>query len=219
MKLRLPKGILRGPKGAIYNRHELEVVPSMPCKVLVVIRKPELSEQIKSILLPRGYVVTDACVSGMQALRSINSRPADIAIAGFTLPDMSGMEFAGAILDKCDCSVLLLTPPEQMVFVKEQTGCMDIVPLQRPATAQAMLSALELMEHYRGRLRKVSDEARKLKSDLERRALAEKAKVLLMHKLSMTEAEAWRCLQKRAMDSGRTLKDVAAQVLELYRNQ
>lgn len=191
----------------------------MPCNVLIAVRKPELAEQIRGVLTSRGYLVTDICVSGMQGLRSAASRPVDIAIVGFTLTDMSGLEFAGDVIEKCDCSVLLLTPPEQMAYIKEQAGSMDVVTLQRPATAQAMLSALELMEHYRSRIRKVSDEAHKLKADLERRALAEKAKVLLMHRLSMTEAEAWRYLQKRAMDSGRTLKDVAAQVLELYKSK
>jgi response regulator NasT len=155
----------------------------------------------------------------MQGLRSAASRPVDITVVGFTLNDMSGLEFAGDLLEKSDCSVLLLTPPEQMAYVKEQAEGMDVVPLARPVTAQALLATMELIEHYRSRLRKVSDEAQKLKSDLERRALAEKAKVLLMHRMQMSEAEAWRYLQKRAMDSGRTLRDVAAQVLELYKNK
>lgn len=188
----------------------------MPCNVLIAVRKPELAEQIRAILTSRGYLVSDACVSGMQALRTAATHPVDIAIVGFTLSDMSGLEFAGDLLDKCDCSVLLLTPPEQMSYIREQTGSMDIVALQRPATAQAMLSTLELMQHYRTRLKKASDEAQKLKVDLDRRAVAEKAKVLLMHKLSMTEAEAWRYLQKRSMDSGMALRDIAGQILELY---
>lgn len=191
----------------------------MPCNVLIAIRKPELAGQIRAILAGRGYTVTDACISGSQGLRSAASRPADVAIVGYTLNDMSGLEFAGDLLEKCDCSVLLLTPPEQMSYVKEQAGNMDIVALQRPATAQQLLSTLELIEHYRSKIRKVSAEAQKLRQDLDRRALAEKAKVLLMHKLAMTEAEAWRYLQKRSMDSGRTLKDIATQVLELYKNR
>jgi two-component system, response regulator PdtaR len=114
---------------------------------------------------------------------------------------------------------MLLTPPDQMDYVKQQAGASDIVALQRPATAQAMLSTLELMQHYRSRIKKVSDEARKLRVDLDKRALAEKAKVVLMHRMGMTEAEAWRYLQKRSMDTGRTLKDIATQVLELYKGK
>lgn len=186
----------------------------MPCNALLVLRKPELNEQIRSILASRGYGISGMCTSGAQGLIAADTHPVDIAIVGFALPDMPGLEFATNLLMKRDCSVLLLTPPEQMVYVKEQTADMDVVALPRPATAQAMLSTLELIQHYRSRLRKASDEAAKLKSDLDRRALAEKAKVALMNRRGMSEAEAWRYLQKRAMDTGRTLKDVSEQVLE-----
>lgn len=189
----------------------------MPCNVLIAIRKPELAAQIRSFLLARGYTVTAVCESGMQALHTAAARPADIVIAGFTLPDMSGLDFSMSLLEKCDCSVLLLTPQEQIEWAREQAGALDIVTLAVPATAQAMLSSLELMQHYRARIRAASDEARRARSDLERRALAEKAKVALMHSMGMSEAEAWRCLQKRAMDTGRTLRSVAEQVLEQTR--
>lgn len=190
----------------------------MQCSILIVVRKPELTDQIKAILTSRGYLITDTCSSGMQGLRSAASHPADIAIVGFSLPDMSGLEFAGDLLEKCDCSVMLLTPADQIDYVNQQAKSMDVVALQRPATAQALLSTLELMLHYRSRIKKVSDEAQKLRGDLDRRALAEKAKVLLMRKLAMSEAEAWRYLQKRAMDTGRTLRDISTQVLEQYKS-
>jgi response regulator NasT len=189
----------------------------MPCNALLVLRKPELNEQIRAILVSRGYGISGTCTSGAQGLFTADTHPVDVAIVGFTLPDMPGLEFAMNLLEKRDCSILLLTPPEQMEYVKHQAGDMDIVALPRPATAQAMLSTLELMQHYRSRLRKAADEASRLKADLDRRALAEKAKVSLMHHRGMSEAEAWRYLQKRAMDTGRTLKSVAEQVLEQMR--
>jgi AmiR/NasT family two-component response regulator len=185
----------------------------MPCNALIVMRKPELAEQIRLILVSRGYTVSGVCASGAQGLQTASSHVVDVAIVGFSLVDMSGLDFAMNLLEKEDCSVMLLTPPEQIAYVKEQAGKQDIVALQKPSTAQAMLSTLELMQHYRSRLRHAGDEAKKLRADLDRRALAEKAKVALMHAKGMSEAEAWRYLQKRAMDTGRTLQDTAEQVL------
>jgi two-component system, response regulator PdtaR len=186
----------------------------MPSNALLVMRKPELNEQIRAILVSRGYGISGTCTSGAQGLIVADTHAVDVSIVGYALPDMTGLEFAMNLLMKRDCSVLLLTPPDLMEYVKQQSGELDIVALPKPATAQQMLSALELIQHYRTRLRKASDEANKLKADLDRRALAEKAKVALMHHRGMSEAEAWRYLQKRAMDTGRTLKDVAQQVLE-----
>ena len=191
----------------------------MPCNVLIVNRRPELVEQLIAVLQPRGYVIQDACASGMQGLRSASARPVDIAIVGFTLSDMSGLEFAADLLDKCDCSVLMITPQDQVSYVKEQSQGMDVVPLPRPVTAQGLLSTLELMQHYRTRIRRVSDESQKLRSDLDRRALADRAKVALMQHTELTEAEAWRFLQKRSMDTGTSLRDVANQVLDQYKDE
>ena len=190
----------------------------MPCNVLLVIRKPEMMQQMSAILASRGYTVTDQCVSGTQGLRSNASHPADIAVVGYTLSDMSGLDFACDLQQNSDCSVLLMAPQDQMVYIKERSGSMDIVALPRPVTAQALLSALEMSEHYRHRLRRANDEAKKLKSDLDRRAVAEKAKVVLMNRLQMSEAEAWRYLQKRSMDTGTSMKDIAMRVLELYKS-
>jgi two-component system, response regulator PdtaR len=189
----------------------------MPCNALIVVRKPELTDQIKAVIAPRGYTIQGASTSGAQGLQMAAVHSVDIAIVGFALPDMPGLEFSMNLLEQSGSSALLLTPPDLIEYVRQQAGELDIVPLSQPATAQALLSALELMQHYRTRLRKAGDEARKLRDDLDRRALAEKAKVALMHGRGMSEAEAWRYLQKRAMDTGRTLAGVAQQVLGQYR--
>lgn len=185
----------------------------MPCNVLVAVRKPELAGQIRDVLVARGYRSPEACLSGAQALRSAATHAIDIALIGFTMPDMPGLELARNLLEQSDCSVLLLTPADQVEYVKRQIGALDIVPLQMPATAQAMLDALDLMQHYRSRVQAAEGQARKLRESLERRAIAEKAQAVLM-KNGMSEAESWRYLQKRAMDTGRTLKSVAEQVLK-----
>ncbi len=206
-----------GKAGTAKSQEEVE--PRMPCNVLLVLRKPDLIRQIRAILTSRGYAVSDGCVSGMQALRSAATHPVDIAIVGYTLNDMSGLDFSMDLLSNSDCSVLLMTPPDQMVYVKEQIGSADVVPVPRPVTAQALLSTLELIGHYRSKLTRANEETKKLKQDLDRRAVAEKAKVVLMNRLQMSEAEAWRYLQKRSMDTGTSLKEIALRVLELYKTE
>jgi response regulator NasT len=188
----------------------------MLSNILIVNRRTELVQQIKSVLVPRGYAVIDSCASGMQALRSASSHPVDIAIVGFVLSDMSGLEFAASLLDNVECSVLMITPQDQAAYVKEQARGMDIVPLPRPVTVQGLLSTLELIEHYRSRIHRANDAAEKLRSDLDRRMLADRAKAVLMKHTAMAEADAWRWLQKRSMDTGVSLREVAMQVLAQY---
>ncbi len=186
------------------------------CSILLALRQRESIEQIKNILTPRGYSLIDSCTSGMQALRVAGLSHIDIAIVGFTLSDMPGLTFANDLLSQQACSVLMLTPPEQINYVRNNAGANDIVCLPRPVTPQSLLTSIDLILQYRDRIQCITQETQKLKTDLKRRAIAEKAKTLLMHKLNMTESDAWRYLQKQSMDSGRPLQDVAETVIKEY---
>jgi response regulator NasT len=57
-------------------------------------------------------------------------------------------------------------------------------------------------------------ESSKLNRRLEARVLLDKAKGKLMDERGMTEAEAFRWLQKKAMDERRPVRDVARELLE-----
>lgn len=186
------------------------------CSILLTLRHQESIEQIKNILVPKGYMIVDSCSSGMQALRVAGLNHIDIAIVSFTLSDMPGLTFANDLLSQHSCSVLMITPPEQMNYIRNNAGPNDIVCLPRPITPQALLTSIDLILQYKERIRCISRETQKLKVDLERRSLAEKAKTLLMKKLNMSESDAWRHIQKQSMDSGIPLQEVAENIIHEY---
>ena len=137
----------------------------MRCSVLIVIRHQENMEQMSVILASRGYQITDTCTSGAQALRCAANRPCDIAIVGFSLPDMTGLDFAEDLQGICNASVLLIVPPEQMSYARKSVGDLDVSCLARPI---------------------------------------------------ITEADAWRQMQKQSMDTGKPLEHVARHILDIY---
>ncbi|MCX7772993.1 MAG: ANTAR domain-containing protein, partial [Clostridia bacterium] len=186
------------------------------CSILLTLRQQESIDQIRSILAPRGYLIVEACTSGMQALRVAGMNHIDIAIVGFTLSDMPGLTFANDLLSQYNCSVLMITPPEQINYVRQNAGPNEIICLPRPVTAQSLLTSIDLILQYKERFEHITRETRKLKSDLDRRAIAEKAKTLLMNKMNMGEAEAWRYIQKQSMDSGIPLQEVAEAIIKEY---
>lgn len=191
----------------------------MSCNILIALRQQESIDQIKNILAPRGYTIIDTCTSGMQALRIAGMNTIDIAIVGFTLSDMPGLTFANDLLSRCTCSVLMITPPEQINYVRSSAGPHDIICLPRPVTPAALLTSLDLILQYKERIACITRETQKLKMDLERRAIAEKAKTVLMNKLGLSEAEAWRTIQKRSMDSGTPLQEVAEAIIREYKHR
>lgn len=186
------------------------------CSILIALRHQESIEQIKNILSSKGYMIADSCSSGMQALRVAGLSHIDIAIVGFTLSDMPGLTFANDLLSQHSCSVLMITPPDQVNYIRNNAGANDIVCLPRPITPQALLTSIDLILQYRERIKCISREAQKLKLDLERRSVAEKAKTLLMRKLNMSESDAWRHIQKQSMDTGKPLQEVASVIINEY---
>lgn len=188
----------------------------MRCNVLIVIRHQENMEQMSVILTSRGYQITDTCSSGMQGLRCAGNRPCDIAIVGFSLPDMTGLAFAEDLQDICNASVLLIVPPEQMSYARQSVGDLDVSCLARPITAGGLTASMDMLLQFRERYRRMQNETKKLKEGLERRGLADKAKSVLMKGLGLTEADAWRQMQKQSMDTGKPLEYVARHILDIY---
>ena len=188
----------------------------MRCNVLIVMKNKETVDQMSGILAARGCNVTDTCTGGMQGLRSAGTRPCDIALVGFSLPDMTGLAFAEALAGISTASVLLVVPPEQMSFVRHNAGQLDVTCLPRPVTPQALATSIDMLLQFRERYQRMQEEARKLKSGLEQRNLAEKAKQALMKSMGLTESEAWRHIQKQSMDTGKPLGQVARHILDIY---
>ena len=188
----------------------------MRCNVLMAIRHQETMEQMSGILAPLGCQITDTCTTGMQALRSAGNRPCDIAIAGFNLPDMTGLAFAENLHDICGASVLLIVPPEHMSYARQSIGDLDVSCLARPVTSAGLVTSIDMIMQFRERYRRMQNETKKLTDALDRRNLADKAKSALMKGLGLAEAEAWRQMQKQSMDTGRPMEQVARHILDIY---
>ncbi len=188
----------------------------MRCRVLLVLRNEETIAQMSGILSSRGCHITASCTTGMAGLRSAGLHPCDIAIVGFTLPDMTGASFSENLAGICDASVLLIVPAEQMAFARETTGSLDVSCLARPVTAQGLVASIDMMMQFRDRVQRLQAETKKLREGLARRGLAERAKTALMNSLGLSEAEAWRRMQKQSMDTGKPLEQVARHMLDIY---
>jgi response regulator NasT len=181
-------------------------------------RSADSVDKYKDALNKAHYSVIAASTSGMELLRDLAHRELDIAVVGMTLCDMAGIAFACDLIGHTSCSVLMVVPPEQIEYVSSLAGDRDIVCIARPVNAQALCASIDTMLHYRRRLKSLSDEADILRDKIQSRALAEKAKTALMNRMKMTESEAWKFLQKRSMDSGKTMQEVAKQMLDFLNN-
>ena len=184
-------------------------------RITVAVQNVQAAEKIKNVLQQNGYSVADVCASSNEMLRRVRMNPPDILLINFDMPDMTGLEAARIVGDENLCSIILLVDSDQREFCNGRVEDHDITMFVKPLNRIALLSAIDTVMQSRRRIRKMSDELFTLKRGMEERKLVERAKGILMKRKSISEAEAYRRIQKMSMDSRVSMKDIAQKIIEL----
>ncbi len=90
--------------------------------------------------------------------------------------------------------------------------------LHNPISQDALVQSLKTLAHCRLRMQQLRARAEKLSRTLEERKLIDRAKGRLMDTLHITESEAHYHIQKKSMDCGRRIADVAQEILDSAEN-
>ena len=184
-------------------------------RITVAVHDAQAAEKIKNALQQNGYSVADLCTSSNDMLRKVRMNPPDILLINFDMPDMTGLEASRIVGDENLCSIILLVNSDQREFCIGRVEDYDITMFVKPINRIALLSTIDTVVQSRIRIRKLSDELFTLKRGMEERKLVERAKGILMKKKSISEAEAYRRIQKMSMDSRVSMKDIAQKIVEL----
>ena len=179
--------------------------------IVIAFPKKEVAQNIRKILSQSGYSVQAVCSTGAQALASVNNLENGILICGSRFIDMMYMEIRDYL------------PPEfQMLLIASPTSIQErevenLVCLELPMKVHELLQTLEMMEGQIRRRRKRLRNIPRQRSE-EDRQMIEQAKALLMDRNKFSEEEAHRYIQKRSMENGTGLVEVAQMILSLMQD-
>ena len=115
--------------------------------------------------------------------------------------------------------VVILTAFSQKDLVEKARDAGAMAYLTKPFTINDLMPAIEVAVSRFSELKQLDKEITDLQEQLKARKTIEKAKGLLMKHLKITEPEAFKWMQKTAMDKRRSMVDVANLVLEEYQNR
>ena len=147
------------------------------------------------------------------ALPLVTRHRPDVAIFAVGLPDGDGIEAARQVSAVAPCPVVLLTSHTDMQAVARAVDAGILAFLAKPLRAEELAPALDLAVTRFRELETVRNENDRLKRKLESRKLVDRAKGLLIERLGLSEPEAYRRLQKTAMDTRKTMAEVAQALL------
>jgi response regulator NasT len=130
------------------------------------------------------------------------------------MPGMDGTEATRQLLQQRPLPVVMLTAYSDDETVRAATEAGACAYLVKPVNRNQLLSALHVAAARFAEQEQMRREVQDLSEALEARKIIERAKGLLMDRAGLSEAEAFRRLQKASRDQRRPMKQVALEVIE-----
>jgi AmiR/NasT family two-component response regulator len=182
-------------------------------RVLIADDEHMLALALRTQLELRNCQVVGIAGDGKEAVELCGLERPDVVLMDIRMPGTDGVEATRVIMGKHPTCVVMLTGAGQPgeVAASEEAGAMAY--LVKPVNADQILPAIEVARRRFSEFLALHKEVVELQEALATRKLVERAKGLLMDRAKLSEAEAFRRLQKLAMDQRLPLKDVAQRVV------
>jgi response regulator NasT len=147
------------------------------------------------------------------AVRLVDKHRPDVLLLAIGLPDGDGVEAARRVMATLPCPIVLLTSHVDPDVSTRAAAAGALGFLVKPLRSAELGPALDVAVTRFSELEAIRKENEALRQKLESRKLVDRAKGLLMTRLGLSEPEAFRRIQKTAMDTRKTMADVARGLL------
>ena len=167
---------------------------------------------LREMLEEEGHEVVGEARTGSEAIELARSLKPDIVFMDINMPDVNGIEAAGVIGEESIAPVVMVTAFSQASYVEQAASAGAMAYVVKPFSSTDILPAMQIAASRFAESRALAEEIADLNERLETRKVVDRAKGLLMER-GMSEPEAFKRLQKLAMDKRMTLKDVAQAII------
>jgi response regulator NasT len=179
---------------------------------LVVDDEPMIRRQVAEVIEQYGFEKILEAENGRQAVELAAARKPLLVVMDVSMPVLDGISAAEKINRSHPLPIVLLTGTADPRSVERArlAGVMSYVV--KPFRAEQLYPAVDLAIHQFVEVSSLREEVAQLKETLETRKVVDRAKGALMKK-GLSEPEAYRKMQKIAMDKRKSLKEVAEAIL------
>ena len=190
-----------------------ESIPARP-RVLVAEDEALIRLDLVELLEGEGYEVVGQAGNGEEAVAMARELTPDLVVMDVKMPKMDGITAASTIAEERIAPVVMLTAFSQRDLVDRAREAGAMAYVVKPFDASDVVPAIELAMARYSEIRAVEAEVEDLAERLESRKAVDQAKGLLMEGLGLTEPEAFRWIQKTAMDLRKSMREVAEGVID-----
>ena len=182
-------------------------------RVIVADDESLVRVDLREALTELGYLVVGEVGDGQSAVNMARELDPDVIVMDIKMPGIDGIEAARVLTQERIAPVVLLTAYSQKDLIERAKEAGVVGYLVKPFRETDLAPAIELALARFAEFRALQDEVGNLTEALETRKKVERAKGILMETQGMTEAEAFRKIQKMSMNTRKPMKEVAEAII------
>ncbi|MBM4464069.1 MAG: response regulator [Chloroflexi bacterium] len=182
-------------------------------RVIIADDESIIRMDLREMLTSLGYLVIGEVGDGRSAVNLARELRPDVVIMDIKMPDMDGIDAAKILTEERIAPVLLLTAYSQQELIERAKEAGVVGYIVKPFRESDLAPAIEVAVARFAEFRALEKEVGDLKLALETRKLVDRAKGILMDTQGVTEAEAFRKIQKMSMNTRKPMKEVAEAII------
>ncbi len=181
-------------------------------RILIAEDETLIRMDLAEMLRENGYEVVAEATNGEEAVVLANELKPDLAILDVKMPKLDGISAAETIVKTSP--VLMLTAFSQKDLVERALDAGVMAYVVKPFTIDDLIPAIEIATTRHAQMLALQAEVADLSERLETRKLIDRAKGILMKAMNLSEPDAFRWIQRTAMDKRVSMKQVAEAVID-----
>lgn len=182
-------------------------------RVIIADDESVIRADLREMLTSLGYLVVAEAADGVSAINAARELKPDVVIMDIKMPNMDGIEAARVLTQERIAPVLLLTAYSQRDLVDRAKEAGVVGYLVKPFREQEIGPAIDIALARFQEFRELEKQVGDLKETLETRKLVDRAKGILMDTQHLTEAEAFRKIQKMSMNTRKPMREIAEAII------
>ena len=156
-----------------------------------------------------GYEVVGEAADGASAVRLAEEHRPDLVVMDVKMPVLDGISAAARSVEQRIAPVLILTAFSQRDLIERAREAGAMAYVVKPFTKADLVPAIEMALSRHEEIAQLETEVVDLNERLETRKLVDRAKGVLQTMYGLSEPDAFRWIQKAAMDQRASLREVA----------
>ncbi len=183
-------------------------------RVLIAEDEALIRLDLREMLEEDGFEVVGEAADGETAVRLAGELRPDVCILDVKMPNLDGISAAEQIVGGRIAPVVILTAFSQRDLVERAREAGVMAYLVKPFENKDLLPAVEMAVSRFAEIVALEGEVADLTGRLEVRKLVDRAKGILQTQHGLSEPEAFRWVQRSSMDSRRSMRAVAQDIVD-----